>query len=1811
MPPRRRLFLSALATLSLLAAAAPARAADSGSLLFDKPGHVACGDVFNVAEGTIEFWFKPASCANNVWVISKRKDKASAMEFGFGTVGIMYAVKTDGEWTHAWIDRDQTSPGEWRHVACVFTKTRATLYLDGRAFPKNMRAGAFGLDHLAGGEMRLGQGVSDADRYKGLLGPVRLSDNARYDADFTPEPGPFKADAHTVAVWNMAEESGPEIHDAAGRLPPARIVGQVGRAKETPVPSGSPAGADEFGVLPVLRVAQPPKVDSALDDACWRAAAEADGFAALGSGGWIPAPKQTTVKLAYDDKRLYLAAVCLEPEMAKANAGVTQRDGPVYDDDCLEIFLDVNNDRASYIHYVLNSLGAYYDGLKTDKAWNSEIQVSAKKLDDRWILEAAIPFDQLKTTAPKEGALWGFNAAREHRRDGATQLSTWAALPGGAFHAPAEFAHLRFAGDRLAGSPQYSNLKPVIRNPAFSEMGLDGKPLAWILGARTTARETAYLAGVYHLATDADDLMARQETSFRNVAGRRFEFAVSARAEGGACLGVTLRTETAGGAAGKIAVMEDQRAGAEFETLRARVAVPADVARITAVELRRSNDKGTLVIREIGLADASEFREVREAADDMPAHRRPVGESFVSPCVAWANPLAGGSLNVLFILASGGNREAVELAQRLEMKSDIVWVKDDTPFAFGAAGINARLARRGAPYDVIILGAALRNERLARAVRDNVAAGTGLVCLLAGDGETLARALRSALPPRAGCEKSEPELARLTPWRWLPSAAADKAVPGAQPALKSVGAGAIEKGKIVVLGYGGAASPRGVLPRADGEETTELSEWWEYAYALIARSAIIASNRAMPASIRAWDVDERRSTLTITVAGQPGFSGALRVVWAGKRHVADGFETLHRIVLGDAPATVAVAVPAAVARARGVHVAQLFLRDSDGKAVDWGGAGFAIEGTARLAAKSPFPTDCYRDGEKLEGVVAVENAPPGAADLNVTAELADAYDRVVWSQTRPAPTEGATLAFAPGLDRVLTVFHTFRATLAGKQGILDRREWPIFLRDRWNWVKDDFRAGVNCDYFIRAHTDQLYARWFQSFGMKITTEGGAYDDGPRHDMPWMFMNLNHPPMHNSSRSPVRNPCFNAPGVLDKIAEQTAANYNAVLKYAPEFCSMADESELVRDGTAEVCFCPHCAARFRLWTQGVYGSLDKVNAEWGTAFKTWDEIEPIRADEARRRGNPAQWADFREFMDDTWIGAFIAFKKAVKRQHPDAMLGLTDPFVLNPFSGEDHYKSAINEDAFGKYAREDITKEIRSFNPAAPLLSFYGYLEGLPYCKWYPWWFAFNRGDYLVWWSSLRSMANYDLFDVTGRHTARSLAVIETTRDLIQGAGKAMREFRPVKAPVAIVYSQSSMRCSWIESDMKIGDAPWASNGMDRLPASNPFGLNYKSRDHFKGLLKENGAQPDFLAPEQIEAGKLDGRRLLILPCVCALSDATLARVDAFVRAGGVVVADLRLGVYSEHGKPLASRPGLESLFGFKRAAAAYTTGASPLVCEPAFSGFAPVDALDAPMGRESLKPTTAKPMARFGDGSPAILVNEAGKGKAVYLNFVPGFGKGSQALMAALLDLAAVDRPVRLAASGKPAFGYDTYRFVRGQAEFIGVLRDMPPLAESKGSNRVGAVYRNAGREKEALTVLLPKPNHVYNARAGKYLGRTDAVQIEIAPSDAALLALLPYQVKAVIVTGANPAWRRGEWAEFSVAVAPEKGEATDHIVRVETFGPDGRSVAHYSRNALAPAGHLSVRLPLALNERAGAWKVKAMDVASGLCGEATFNVEE
>jgi hypothetical protein len=211
---------------------------------------------------------------------------------------------------------------------------------------------------------------------------------------------------------------------------------------------------DEASVnLPGPRLAcQPVKIapvlDGKLNDPCWKQVLEAGNFYLSDGNGF--ATEKTLVYCVHDDQNLYVAFRCeeniLDPvhnRLGEFKAEVQAKDGPVWSDDSVEIFLAP--DGGNYYQIAVNSIGTVYDAKGGDASWDGGITAGASRDEKAWYVEIGIPLAKLEK--PKPGDTWRINFCRNTRF--ASESSSWSPVPG-SFHSPGAFGYLVFAQPAVA-----------------------------------------------------------------------------------------------------------------------------------------------------------------------------------------------------------------------------------------------------------------------------------------------------------------------------------------------------------------------------------------------------------------------------------------------------------------------------------------------------------------------------------------------------------------------------------------------------------------------------------------------------------------------------------------------------------------------------------------------------------------------------------------------------------------------------------------------------------------------------------------------------------------------------------------------------------------------------------------------------------------------------------------------------------------------------------------------------------------------------------------------------------------------------------------------------------------------------------------------------------------------------------------------------------------------------------------------------------------------------------------------------------------
>lgn len=195
-------------------------------------------------------------------------------------------------------------------------------------------------------------------------------------------------------------------------------------------------------VITVPYASLPPLIDGRPDDPIWRRAPKLLLSALLGGGS--PEAK-TIVQVCFDRDAFFVLFLCAEREPEKMRRFIRRRDGEVWTDDCVEVFLAPDPEEpSSYYHIVVNSLGVVRDefwqrGIP-DVSWDSQVRVGVQVRQDYWVVELALPFRSLDRL-PIFTSRWRANFGRERWTSYPPEWSTWRPCRG-SFHDPSGFGSL-------------------------------------------------------------------------------------------------------------------------------------------------------------------------------------------------------------------------------------------------------------------------------------------------------------------------------------------------------------------------------------------------------------------------------------------------------------------------------------------------------------------------------------------------------------------------------------------------------------------------------------------------------------------------------------------------------------------------------------------------------------------------------------------------------------------------------------------------------------------------------------------------------------------------------------------------------------------------------------------------------------------------------------------------------------------------------------------------------------------------------------------------------------------------------------------------------------------------------------------------------------------------------------------------------------------------------------------------------------------------------------------------------------------------
>ncbi|MBC2839402.1 DUF5916 domain-containing protein [Robiginitalea sp. SC105] len=182
--------------------------------------------------------------------------------------------------------------------------------------------------------------------------------------------------------------------------------------------------------LRIARTEEPIELNGLLGEPAWQNADVATDFWQKFPTDGERAAKRTEVRMAYDDRFLYISAVCYDSDQYVVQT--LKRDSRFFDGDGFGVVIDPLNRRTNGFLFGVSPFNVQSEDLLSQNAfgnlnfsWDNRWFSAVTRLDDRWIVEMAIPFKTLRFEAGID--TWGINFFRNDLKE--NQYHSWTPMP--------------------------------------------------------------------------------------------------------------------------------------------------------------------------------------------------------------------------------------------------------------------------------------------------------------------------------------------------------------------------------------------------------------------------------------------------------------------------------------------------------------------------------------------------------------------------------------------------------------------------------------------------------------------------------------------------------------------------------------------------------------------------------------------------------------------------------------------------------------------------------------------------------------------------------------------------------------------------------------------------------------------------------------------------------------------------------------------------------------------------------------------------------------------------------------------------------------------------------------------------------------------------------------------------------------------------------------------------------------------------------------------------------------------------------------
>src|SRR6266550_3308075 len=219
---------------------------------------------------------------------------------------------------------------------------------------------------------------------------------------------------------------GPEAHEGGGE------GGQIASSGE---PAAEDKAGKEFHALRVGATSPPIRIDGRIDDEVWRRAEAIADVVQEDPDNMAPATERMTIRVAYDDRYLYVAVEMFMRDPSLIRDGLGRR-GSAPPSDNVIVGFDTAHDHTNAYLFEVNASGVQndfvvVDDTRTNNDYEAVWEVATSRSMEGWNAEYRIPFSQMRfPQTVGERTVWGFNVRRQIFSRG--EADWWVAKPRGA-----------------------------------------------------------------------------------------------------------------------------------------------------------------------------------------------------------------------------------------------------------------------------------------------------------------------------------------------------------------------------------------------------------------------------------------------------------------------------------------------------------------------------------------------------------------------------------------------------------------------------------------------------------------------------------------------------------------------------------------------------------------------------------------------------------------------------------------------------------------------------------------------------------------------------------------------------------------------------------------------------------------------------------------------------------------------------------------------------------------------------------------------------------------------------------------------------------------------------------------------------------------------------------------------------------------------------------------------------------------------------------------------------------------------------------